>query len=293
MKKYIFLALMIILIFPLKIILFAEDTLEKNWFELYEQRVEKICKIYLYETKEKKVQIKKIIKTEDFQKARTPSEKKENIKINNNEIDWPKAFEIAKETYEENMNNIYKCWVLTTQLSTLNLIKKDILSLSNNPDLSKEVEVELDNKITKIELSIKKFECKTNNENKNDWIQKLNILKQTTYELCKYHSYLEYLREYNSKYENIVVLDDDTDYNSMYLVNLEQNRKNQIDNEINHIYKIYPIAFNAYKQYEDNLSTHLLLELIKDDYKILRDNLHKVLNPINQVIYKVSNATQP
>jgi hypothetical protein len=79
----------------------------------------------------------------------------------------------------------------------------------------------------------------------------------------------------------------------MYLVNLENDRKNQIDNEINHIYKVYPIAFNAYKQYEDNLSTHLLLELIRDDYKILRDNLHKVLNPINQVVYKISNASQP
>ncbi len=50
------------------------------------------------------------------------------------------------------------------------------------------------------------------------------------------------------------------------------------------------MAFNAYKQYEDNFSTHVLLELIQDDYKLVRDNIHWALNPINQVIYKISNA---
>ncbi len=293
MKKIIYISILLLLIIPLKLVIFAEDTLEKNWFELYEQRVEKICKIYLYETKEKKVQIKKIIETKNFQKAKIPNNK-ENW-TNSNEIDWAKAFEIAKETYENNMNNIYKCWVLKTQFSILK-IKKDILSLSNNPDLSKEVEKELENKISKIELSIIKFKC---NKNENNWIQKLNILKQTTFELCRYHTYLEYLKKYNSKYENLINYNgedkEETEkiYNSMYLINIEQNRKNQIDNEINHIYKVYPIAFNAYKQYEDNISAHVFLELIKDDYKIFRNNLHKVLNPINQVIYKVSNAMQP
>jgi len=107
------------------------------------------------------------------------------------------------------------------------------------------------------------------------------------------NSYLEYLREYNSKYENLIVSDDQESYNSMYLVSQESYRKNQIDEEITHIYKVYPLAFSAYKEYENNLLSHLLLELIKDDYKVLRENLHSVLNPINQVVYKISNAMQP
>jgi hypothetical protein len=30
--------------------------------------------------------------------------------------------------------------------------------------------------------------------------------------------------------------------------------------------------------------------LLKDDYLSLREKLHKTLNPINQVVYKIMNA---
>jgi len=278
MKRYIYTTLIIFtLFFSIKIILFAEETLEKSWFELYEQRVEDICADYNPE--------KKVIKTEWYKKAEWAQDKY---------FIWAKIrstdeFKNAKEIYENNMNSIYKCAILNTQITTLKLLKEDIVKISKNPDLSALVDPDLDNQINKIEISIKKLNCNSISEN-NEWIQKLNILKQTTFELCSYHSYLEYLREYNSNYENVTVLDDNTDYNSMHIVNLEKYRKEQIDNEINHIYKVYPLAFNAYKQYEDNLSTHILLGLIKDDYKLFRDNLHKVLNPLNQVVYKISNA---
>ncbi|MDP2396643.1 MAG: hypothetical protein Q8S84_04390 [bacterium] len=50
------------------------------------------------------------------------------------------------------------------------------------------------------------------------------------------------------------------------------------------------MAFHALTEYENNISIHFLLELIKDDYIILREKLHEVINPINQVVYKISNA---
>lgn len=284
MKKYVLIFLIIIsLIIPIKYFLFADDSINKNWYELYKQRVTDICDWYNPE--------KKIFITKDYKKAYTKVEEDEKIKMGENEIEWHKAFETAKNTYEENMNNIYKCAILNSQFSSLNLIKNDILTLSKNDKLSSELKWELEKNIDRIKISIDTLKCRkiTNN---NDPIQKKSILKQTSYELCKYHSYLEYLREYNSNYENIVVLDDNKNYNSMFLVNLEKDRKNQIDIEINQIYKVFPIAFDAYKQYEDNLSTHILLGLIKKDYKVLRDTLHKTLNPINQVWYKIINAMQ-
>lgn len=284
MKKFVLISIIVvILIFTLKILLFADDTLNKNWFALYNQRVIDICDTYLYENN-KNVQIKKITETEKFKKIKVWTWTK-----NEDEIDWNEAFKIAKEIYENNMNNIYKCWILIAQKSNLDLINKDILKLSNNPDLVKEMWTKLDNIIKKNEISIAKINCKPISNN-NDWIQKLSILKQTTYELCRYNAYLEYLKEYNPVYEGIFIDNNKTDYNSMYLVNLEQDRKNKIDIEIKNIYKVFPIAFDSYKQYEDNLSIHLLLGLIKDDYKVLRDTMYKVLNPINQVGYKISNA---
>ena len=60
--------------------------------------------------------------------------------------------------------------------------------------------------------------------------------------------------------------------------------------EVEQAYKVFPLAYHAYGEYEDNFPVHFLLELLKEDYQELRQKLHQVLNPINQVVYKISNA---
>jgi hypothetical protein len=39
--------------------------------------------------------------------------------------------------------------------------------------------------------------------------------------------------------------------------------KNEIAKEISHTYKVFPIAFQAYGEYENNFPIHVLLEVIK------------------------------
>jgi hypothetical protein len=50
------------------------------------------------------------------------------------------------------------------------------------------------------------------------------------------------------------------------------------------------MAFQSYIDYENNYPVHLFLEIIKEDFIVLRRKLHETLNPINQVVYKISNA---
>ncbi|MCH2189030.1 hypothetical protein MK079_04355, partial [Candidatus Gracilibacteria bacterium] len=64
----------------------------------------------------------------------------------------------------------------------------------------------------------------------------------------------------------------------------------EIDNEIDRSYTLFDIAYTSYSDYENYFTTHLLLELIKEDMVLFRRGYHDVINPINQVIYKVSNA---
>jgi hypothetical protein len=52
---------------------------------------------------------------------------------------------------------------------------------------------------------------------------------------------------------------------------------NEIDNEISRIFKVFPLAYYAYSEYEDNYVLHLLLTLIKQDYVTAREQLAKVL----------------
>jgi hypothetical protein len=50
------------------------------------------------------------------------------------------------------------------------------------------------------------------------------------------------------------------------------------------------MAFETYVDYENNYPVHVLLEIIKEDFKILRRKFHEAISPLNQVVYKISNA---
>jgi hypothetical protein len=63
-----------------------------------------------------------------------------------------------------------------------------------------------------------------------------------------------------------------------------------INEEIEQSYKTFPIAFNAYSEFENNFPMHFLLEILKEDFAIFRDKLYKTLGPINQVVYKIHEA---
>jgi len=193
------------------------------------------------------------------------------------------SFEKTKEIHRDNMNRIYKCWLISTQKKALLLIKNDLIKIN----ISKKIEWKIDSNIEKLKEMSRSFNCTKTNE--KDSIQKLILLKQATYQTCKYISYLEYLKEYNSNIQN--TLDPKKwHYTPLEIVQTERDKIWELDAEIKHTYKVFPLAFHAYTEYENNITTHFLLELLKDDYLALREKLHKALNPINQVVYKIVNA---
>ena len=66
--------------------------------------------------------------------------------------------------------------------------------------------------------------------------------------------------------------------------------QSDITAEIEHSYELFPIAFHAYSEYENNYPIHALLQIIREDFMVLRDKLYDAVNPINQVWYKIMNA---
>jgi hypothetical protein len=189
------------------------------------------------------------------------------------------------------MNNIYKCALLETQITSLENINNTLIN--DNITLKKKLEKKIQNKVD----TLKKFKSKKCIEAKNnesDALIKLRVLRQTTYETCSYHSYLEYLKEYYSNINNL--LSNEVNNETMEHYNINQittgleDKNQQINEEIERAYKVFPLAFDAYSQYEDNIQIHLLLELLKEDYITYRKKLHQTINPINQVVYKIANA---
>jgi hypothetical protein len=86
--------------------------------------------------------------------------------------------------------------------------------------------------------------------------------------MCTYTSYLEYIKAFYEKTENSAITvpeEDDTLFTvtPRELSNQVNQAKNAIGTEIAHTYKVFPIAFHAYSEYENNFPIHFLLEVIK------------------------------
>ena len=195
------------------------------------------------------------------------------------------SFNEIKKTHRTNMNDIYKCGLLKTQKKSLLLIKADLIK--KNKALALKLERKIEVKVTQIELTMTRLKCIDSEEKSS--IQKLNVLKQVTYQTCKYIIYLEYLKEYNKKVSSLTELDKEK-YDIISVIENSKEKINEVSEEVDHTYKIFPLAFHAYTEYENNITIHFLLDLIKEDYIILRQKIHNTLNPINQLLYKTSNA---
>lgn len=264
-----------ILIIFISILFIINTTYAENdsFFDQYEKNVEKVCNEY----KENKV-------------VYNVSSYKE-IKPDKTSFKNPIDFTIEK--YKTDMNNIYNCAIIISQNNSLNLIQNKLQSNWYTQDFLNSL-----NKI-KSRNDIKFKELKCINIDKNVITNKLSILRQTTYETCKYNYYMEYLKQYyinnnkdlinknynNDNYKNEI------DWKSIVLYDSYINSfLSQIDYEITKSQKIFPIAYHAYTEYENNYPIHILLQLIKQDFVTYRENLYKVLNPIQQVAKKIVNA---
>lgn len=293
MKTFLKLFLLFSLLFSFwKSVFWADDFCgTQKWFELYECRVENICSEYESE--------KPVFNSSDFESAADVQQEFQN---GNNQAP---ALSSAKKIYRDNMSNIYKCGIIQSQRNTLNKLSEFIRQESSG-QLSDAVWGQIDQRINRLELSSNTIGC-TLSDNQTEQ-NKLNILRETTQQLCKYTSYLEYIKWYyertgnaynqtnpadsqlsDGSYDN-ETLNRLTKTTPREVTNYITQTQNEIAEEISHTYKTFPIAFHAYSEYENIYPIHFLLEIIRWDFLILRKLLYQNLLPIAQLWLKVINA---
>lgn len=271
----------------------------------YKERVEnqEICKKYKPAN-----EIKSLLKNETiYENPDSPTwiwdEQASTRTWINNSFDAP--FIKAKWTYKTNMNNIYKCALLKIQISELENIQK-LIKTEKTWDLWVSIDGKIQQKITKLKtLAIDwRWSGTCTNTNKNIGVSKREVLENTTYETCKYVSYLDFLRSYYKNTANLLKQDSQNNnwninkaleainwISTIDSINATYNKVlMDIDKEEKHTVETFPIVFQSYNEYAYNYPLHVLLQLVKEDLIIFRDKLHAVLNPINQVVYKISNA---
>lgn len=261
----------------------SEDTCgTRNGFDLYNCRVENVCEQYKSE--------KPTYSTEDYEEADN-----QTSEFHGQQSAAPALYN-AKQLYRENIGNIYKCAIIQAQKNSLDFIKKQ---LSN--ELDDTIGGQIDLRVNRLELSANKIGCSLSD--KQQVLNKLNVLRETTYEMCRYTSYLEYLKAYYAEVENntrnftteeaIEAYWSDQllrSFPSEGLPQLMDGIQNDIAQEISHTYKVFPLAYHAYSDYENNFPIHFLLEIVRWDFLLLRQWLYETLMPLAQLGLKVINA---
>ena len=243
---------------------------------LYECRVEQICETYKSE--------KPVYNTIDFDPISSDISIDDDIPRTSLSLPLDKA----KFIYRENMANIYKCWVIQSQRNTLNFIKRQI-RLEISGQLTDVIGTQIDTRLEHLQASASDIWCSLTDP--EVVYNKLNILRETTYEACKYINYLEWIREYHQNPNNILPPDDTRDRISNPELSIILNAiEDDINAEISHTFQVFPIAYQAYVEYENHFPLHFMLTVIRWDYIVLRNRIYQVFMPIAQLGYKVINA---
>ena len=242
----------------------------KDGFELYKCELENICLKEEYWANQNKTKIV-------------------NLEKNFNEMP---DFEEASLIYKNNQNNIYKCWILDSQEKAFNELVLKLINVTDKTGILKtKVISKINAKLQIIESLKLQNKCNTieSDENNKKIIKKI-LLDQSTLEFCSYNYYLKFLdnREENDLKRSFPEWADSISAKEMS--NIISINKSKIQKEMEHSMKMYPIAFETYTQYDSFIKIHIILELLKEDYRVFRDKLYQTLHPVNQLVYKIINA---
>jgi hypothetical protein len=89
--------------------------------------------------------------------------------------------------------------MISSQKNSINLLKQKTIKIIKDADLKKSIESKMDQMSSKLDMVFNSSKC--SNIDKSIY-NKLNILKQTTYETCSYNFYMEYLKDYYKDLSN-------------------------------------------------------------------------------------------
>lgn len=258
----------------------------KFWFELYECRVTSLCNSCNNPKTKKIFEVEEYKEAQEYQKWNTP---------------WTNtltAFYKTKEIYTENMNSIYKCALIDIQERWLDYLQKIVSATDKSGLVIKNIQPKINDEKSKLSIKKRSEKCwwLKSEDTKTNIILKKEVLDQVSLEFCKYSFYLDYLSWYYQRLSNLLWVDpekskDSNTHTEISTINTYYSiAQNEISTQYQKVHKVFPLAFYAYSEYEENYIMHLMLNIIKSDYVIARDLLAQTLWPINQVVYKIKDA---
>jgi hypothetical protein len=204
------------------------------------------------------------------------------------------------------MNSIYACAVLNTKLRIHKKLMKEFTPSGSN------MVSRLNMASQQISARLRDSGCRDLSESWKEWSElslKRSLIRDTTLEYCNYRHYLSYV-DYNVTNRIGDVIKAETAAkkwgkqaqtgSTSLLLPLTESIAQELSNfttrsasEIAQTQGVFREAFESFREFDRNYASHVLLILIEDRYRVLREYLRDTMNPIGQVIYQASNATSP
>lgn len=235
------------------------------------------------------------------------------IKWNQNELlgkialegqNLPLGSQIEKASilYKERMNALYACAVLNTKLRIHTRLIDEFKPQGSN------IIRNLEQATRQIESQMSQRSCRNLSEwsgQDSEMSLKKELIRESTLEYCNYRHYLKYVDD-NVKNQLWRVIETEQKIREKQYPSSNNDARfrftdvlaNEIAgvsertvNEIAQTERVFDDAFDAYREFERNYASHILMVLIEDRYLLIREYLRDTMNPIGQVIYKASNAT--
>ena len=207
-----------------------------------------------------------------------------------------RALEIARVTYQNNMNRIFSCAVVAGRYD---VIKKVTETINNKyGQRASDITRKLEKEKNRYDQLKNKMNCGRNTSDTADLQIKNRLASSAMNEYCGYQYYLDYLRaqvEDNTTRTYTIdralggssagiprTTDQAVDTLSLY--------QRSIERDLLRAYTTLPKALVAYREMERTYPLHLILVMIYDDYLRLRDNIDLYLSAISQLFEKADNA---
>ncbi len=224
--------------------------------------------------------------------SQLPSDDIQKTKLSQETSDPFTSVKQARLQYQRNMNTIFSCAITGARLKHISALQELIKKTSGKNSGMEEKLKQESEKLEKLKASLK---CGGDGTNADT---ELRLMNTAMTEYCTYSFYLDYL-ESNIRYDfsraasiekelkGTGALTTKTIIDATKMMN---SYVGTIQNEKSRAKSTLPKALVAYREMNRTYSIHLLLVIIYDDYRQLRDNLNSYLSAISQLFEKANNA---
>lgn len=198
----------------------------------------------------------------------------------------------ARLQYQRNMNNIFACAVVGSRLKNITALQ-GIMKQTSGKNAG--MEEKLKKESQKLENLKSNLKCGGDGTNADTEARLMNTAMT---EYCTYSFYLDYLEsniryDFSSSAAKEKALGGTGAMTTQTIIDASKSMNSYvgiIKNEKNRAKTTLPKALVAYREMNRTYSIHLLLVIIYDDYRQLRDNLNSYLSAVSQLFEKANNA---